>query len=320
MPGSTFDTPRLPRCGIGATTEAPPSRPALAAGVPMARLAANLALAHDGYASRREVAPMRALAMVILALSTVGCAPAGLLQLAPRETSHSSQANARWIASESSQSTVSASVERAWLDHLLFEVEVVNQSDSMLVVEPGQFSLTLSSSADLPDRRPPGPIAPASAERVRARLERESVVAPGLGEAAYQLAGLALATVVVAALVAGGEFPDLAPSDSEEQQAPAPDPHVSRRADAVRVLERLPQTLLGRTELAPGASVRGELWFPAHALRRSIQPEPADEHAPTEWSITSGSRPRRRHVEYGLTLRAPAALGGQQIDYFAWRE
>jgi len=262
---------------------------------------------------------MRSLATVILALSTVGCAPAGLLQLAPRETSHSSQARAHWIATESSRSTVSASFERAWLDHLLFEVEVVNQSDSTLVVDPGLFSLVLTSSDDSPDRRPPNPVAPESSERVLARLERESVVAPGLSDAVLELAGLAFAMVVVATLVAGGEFPDLAPSASEEQEEPAPDPHVARRAEAVQALERLPRRLLDRTELAPGTSVRGGLWFPVRALRRVIQPEPAGEDAASEWSITS-SRPQRRNVQYGLTLRAPAALGGQQIDYFAWRE
>ena len=241
---------------------------------------------------------MRALARVILALSTVGCAPAGLLQLAPRETSHSSRANARWIASESSQSTVSASVERAWLDHLLFEVEVVNQSDSALVVEPEQFSLTLSSSAELHDRRPPGPIAPASVERVRARLRWEYLVAPGILEEVPVFASTGcFVTVVGVALVER----NWNPTDG----ASPPDPRLARQAEAGLAIESLPQSLLGRTELAPGGSVRGRLWFPAKTLRRVIHPESPDQ---------------RRHIEYGLTLQAPAALGGQQIDYFAWRK
>lgn len=256
---------------------------------------------------------MRAIATILVALSTAGCAPVGI-ELVPRQTSGSSLVTPRWVGTESSQSSVSASYDRLWLDRLVFEVEVVNQSDSTLVVDPAQFSLTLSSSTGDPPRERVLHIAPDSPARVKWRIDRESVVAPGLGDAVAGLAGIALATVVVATIMQGGEYPDLESTPVE----PLPDPWAMRRAAASRMAERLGETLLHRTELAPRQQVRGELWFPARALRRVLGPRSV-EVPDREWSITQ-SVDRRRDAPCAITLRAPDALGGQEIDYFVWSE
>jgi hypothetical protein len=270
---------------------------------------------------------MRAIAMGVLALLATSCAPVGVFDLAPRETSASSRVGSHWVGTESSQATVSASFERTWLDHLLFEVEVINQSDSMLVVDPAQFSLTLSGPTDAVSPKPPRRIAPESPAQVLARLERESSVGPGLSDAALGLTAVVFAAVIVAAVVAGnanltfsGTATDSEPENELESPTSVFEPDRDRwglrRSDAGRALDESPVTLLQATELPPGRSVRGEIWFSARELRRVLGPRTFNKLA-GDMRITAGPR---RAADCALTLQAPAVLGGQEIDYFAWSE
>jgi hypothetical protein len=115
---------------------------------------------------------MRAVVIGILALLVGGCA-APAFDLVSRDPESPWLTGNRWVRTESSRATVSTSFDHTLADHLVFEVEVVNQSDSTLVVDPERFSYTLSSSGpDLPARlrRSVAAVAPAT---VVARLDRE---------------------------------------------------------------------------------------------------------------------------------------------------
>src|SRR5262249_10516066 len=148
----------------------------------------------------------------------------------------------RWVGMESNRATVSASYDRAWLDHLIFDVEVTNQSDSLLVVDPQQFSLTLSNPAgDLP-RRLRQRFTPESPARVRARLGREAAVGLGITDAAMGMAGLVLGTAILIAVVEGGV--DLSTDPTADCSTPTPfvDPLAVRREQARHARDSLPRT------------------------------------------------------------------------------
>jgi hypothetical protein len=66
-----------------------------------------------------------------------------------------------------------------------------------------------------------------------------------------------------------------------------------------RARERSIQHLLRHLALAPGESVRGELWLPARPVGRAMGSEPSG----------------RVSSFHDITLRTPDALGGQEIEY-----
>ena len=264
---------------------------------------------------------MRTLAIGILALLCGGCA-APALDLVSRDPEAPWLVGQRWVRTESSRATVTASFDRFWLDRLVFRVEVVNQSDSTLVVDPSQFSFTLASSA--------GSLSPALRKRftaedpdkVRTRLENASP--EGGGWAALMLVGAAAA---VALTVLGGDLVPAPPAETQvespgyasgsctqpETSDAGPDPPPAHddweASNFDRERARSIRDLLEPTELAPGASVSGEVWLPAKPLRKVLGAESSD----LGHGITA--RPAPAPADYALTLRTPDALGGQEIEY-----
>ena len=110
---------------------------------------------------------MRAVTIGILALLCGGCA-AGQFDLVPRDPEAPWLAGPRRVRVESSNTTINASYDGIWLDHLAFMVEVVNQTDSVLVVDPQRFALTLAMAG--PEEPYELPAAdPASIQAVRYR-------------------------------------------------------------------------------------------------------------------------------------------------------
>lgn len=265
---------------------------------------------------------MRVVVIGILALCCSGCA-APAFDLVSRDPGSPWQAGERWVRTESSRATVSASFDDYWLDHLVFEVEVVNQSDAPLVVDPRQFSFMLASSGnDLPrslNQRFPAE----DPDRVRARLARAT---PG-GDGMNALMFVGCVTVVALAVLAGTidaspnqdsayegpgfasgshahAWPENCPAEPDAQLAPddrTPAPDFERERD------RAIRALLPYTELAPGQTVRGEVWLPARPLRKVLD----------EWSGGHGitATPPSARADHVLTLLTPDELGGQEIDY-----
>jgi len=262
---------------------------------------------------------MRAVTMGILALMCGGCAAAPAFDLVPRDPEAPWMADQGWIRTESSRATVNASFDRTWLDHIIFEVEIVNQSDSMLVVDPEGFSYRLSSAGDDLPAKLKGSFAAVAPAAVVAQLDKEIARA---SDASFAVIGLSVLVVVAAfalnrvepAPAPQAELADQRSSGSagialHEGDSHEGDVRETRMSDPRRARELCLQALLPRTTLAPGAIVRGELWMPVWPLRKAVgsgSPE-------SSWSITAA--PAHAPADCGLTLRTPAALGGQGIEY-----
>ena len=263
---------------------------------------------------------MRAALIGILALLCGGCA-APAFDLVSHDPESPWLPGQHWVRTESSRATVSASYDVTWLDHLVFEVEVVNQSDAPLVVDPSQFSFTLASSTgDLP-RGLSQHFAAEDPHKVRTLLERAIPEHDGLGP--LVLVG---AVAVVALAILAGDLDAIPPPEAEDQDPgfrngsapctstqacvaePAPDDR-GPASEFERTRQRSLSELLQRTELAPGQSIRGEVWLPAKPLRRMV----SAESAPHGHGITATPAPAPS--DYALTLRTPDALGGQEVEY-----
>jgi hypothetical protein len=256
---------------------------------------------------------MRVAAMAILALLCGGCAAGPAFDLVARDPESPWLAGQRWVRTESSRATVNASYDRTFLNHLVFEVEVVNQTDAPLVVDPKQFTFTLASSSNNTPRGLRRRFSAEDPARVRARLDREVSGEQSLGGAVLGLAG---AVAVVALAVTVAEL-DPAPSDGQVYMDASDDRYqqavAAERAQTEehrRSCGHALRDLLARTELAPGQSVRGELWLPAWPLRRMVDADTQPDHGS---SITA--TPARAASDHALTLRTPDGLGGQEIDY-----
>jgi len=198
---------------------------------------------------------MRAVTIGILALLCGGCA-AGQFDLVPRDPEAPWVAGPRQVRVESSTATVKTAYDGIWLDHLAFMVEVVNQTDSVLVVDPQRFALTLATSA--PEE--PYELAAADPTSIRAVRYREEWICPFIGPCRWM------------------SWPV------------GPDEAILGR-------------LLRRTELAPGRSVRGEVWVPAWSLREAIRLTP---------TRVASAAPG---ADCQVTLHTPRELGGQEVEF-----
>lgn len=264
---------------------------------------------------------MRAVVIGMLALCCGGCA-APAFDLVSRDPESPWLTGQQWVRTESSTATVSTSFDRQWLDHMVFDVEVVNQSDTSLLVDPTQFTFTLASSGnDLP-RSLRQRFAAEDPDKVRKMLERAT---PGGGSPVDALMFVGCVAVVALAVLAGTidaspnqdsaslEDPGFSgasdrinlPANHPPLQPTADDPAMASSFDSER--ERSIRALLPLTELGPGQSVRGEVWLPARALRKVLGSESAGH------GITA--TPPRARTDHALTLRTPDELGGQEIDY-----
>jgi hypothetical protein len=87
---------------------------------------------------------MRAVAIGILAMLCGGCA--ARFDLVPRDPEAPWLAGQHVVRMESSCATVSAQYDDTCFDHLVFVIEVVNHTDSVLLVDPQRFTLTLAST------------------------------------------------------------------------------------------------------------------------------------------------------------------------------
>ena len=269
---------------------------------------------------------MRALLIIgILALLVGGCA-APAFDLVSRDPESPWLTGTRWVRTESSRATVSTSFVHTLADHMVFEVEVVNQTDSTLVVDPERFSYVLSSSDhDLPARLGRR-VAAASPATVVARLDKEgarvkreygrrnegavlAVLAGAVVVAAIALDLINVDTIESAVTTASSLIPSQIEVTGGTEPCVAPPPVAPPPPDPDGARERYVARLLQRVALAPGASVRGDLWLPAKPVMKAIEPGASA----SELSVTAPSP--RKLPDHQLTLRAPAELGGQEFEY-----
>lgn len=217
---------------------------------------------------------MRVVAFAILVLLCGGCA-SRRFDLVARDPEAPWLVGKHRVRMESSNATISASYDCTWLDHLVFVVEVVNQTDSVLVVDPQRFTLTLASTG------------PALPYRLRQRF------------------GAAHPEAIRAAPRGTAAVPDGEPRLVCGCFGPCHWVYPPAGPD-----EGIRRGMLHRIELPPGCSVRGEVWMPAWPLRKAIgYTPPEDDHL----GITAA--PAHAPADYQVSLHAPRELGGQKVEF-----
>jgi len=255
---------------------------------------------------------MRAVMIGILALCCGGCAAAPAIDLVSRDPESPWLVGQHWVRTESSRATVSTSFDRAWLDHLIFEVEVVNQTDSALVVDPTQFSYRLSSSGDDLPARLKGSFPAVPPKTVVSQLDKQISRRSDENLIVTGITVLAVVAAIAFNRVESVDIPELTAQSSSRSSRVAlydGDPGEQRVPDRRRAREMCLQALLPHTTLAPGASVRGELWLPAWPVYKAVG------SAPSENDLSITAAPARAPADHEITLRTPDALGAQEIEY-----
>jgi hypothetical protein len=260
---------------------------------------------------------MRRVAMPLLGLLIAGCAPATqVFDLAPHGVDAVPADGPAAVRIESTPATFVATFAGMWADLLVFDVEVVNHTDSTLVLDPAAFSYTLASrtihlAKSL--RRPVAALTPelaaAGIDRVLGAQERQHAVAAGF-QGMFDLVEFVF-DVFGRDYSGPGEREAQLDADLDHADAHSLANHAF---DEWAIQQRTTEydakaRMLHRTALPPGRAASGSLFLPGKVVRDALGPdEPGDPR-----SITAPvSQPAN---EFRLTLHAPAALGAQRIDY-----
>lgn len=262
---------------------------------------------------------MRTMAMGIVALLAGGCASAPMVDLVPSRAGVYPPASARDVRMESSNATVVAGFAGPWRQWLVFDITVVNRSDSVLEVAPEQFSISLTRSRGRKTRVLGRSVHAVASEQALDVLDRGQSRESFLWGALLGLEGAAMVANVVS-MVAGSAQESEDDQHAHEQLANdllvlargTVGAATARMDDLDDEHDRWTRSALLRRALAPGASVSGTIALPGAPFRRSLA---ACERAPDEslWTITGP--PTRPARGYRLTLQAPSNLGGQRFEF-----
>jgi len=261
---------------------------------------------------------MRTMAIGIVALLAGGCASAPMVDFLPRGAGTCRSANARDVRQESSEATVVASFAGPWRQWLVFDITVVNRSDSVLQVAPEQFSISLARSRGRRTRLLGRSIHAVGPERTLGVLDRGQSRESLLWGVLLAVEGAVMVANLASTIAASAEE---TPDEQDAHWQLADDLaslgrgtlHASeaRMEDLGDERYRWARSALLRTALAPGASVSGTISLPGSPFRRLLAPyEPLREG---DWTITGP--PRRPPGGYRLTLHAPSNLGGQRFEF-----
>ena len=258
---------------------------------------------------------MRTIAIGILALLAGGCAGGREFDLVPRDPQAPWQVGDHRVWTESSRASVSMAFDRPWFGYLVFDVEVVNRSDSALRVDPTHFSYSLASSDGQLPREVRRRFAALAPETAFPQLEKLVHRRSATGAITSFVATVVVLTAIAVNAVEFGDYSyssDEPGGDACAQSASAAADRETFETVAKtdqRILDQAAKRLLRVTELAPGATVRGELWMPAWPVKHAVGPE----KMANDPSITL---PKQHAATYqGLTLHVPAEVGGQEFDY-----
>ena len=262
---------------------------------------------------------MRMMALGIVALLASGCASAPMIDLVPSAAGAFQPASARDVRLESSNATVVAGFAGPWRQWLVFDITVVNRSDSLLEVAPEQFSISLTRSRGQKTRALGRSLHAVESQQALDVLDRGQSRESFLWGALLGLEGAAMVANMVC-MIAGATEESAEDQQAHEQLADnllvlargTMDAATARMDDLDDEHHRWARSALLRTALAPGASVSGAIAVPGAPLRGPLA---ACERAPYEsaWSITGPpSRPARG---FRLTLHAPSNLGGQRFEF-----
>lgn len=261
---------------------------------------------------------MRKLACLVLLLLSAGCEPAPILQLTSRDP------DARWLEGqqlvrhESDGVSVVASFERSLGMYLVFQVTIVNRSDSTLRIDPRDFNFTLATShgALRPAQQRPFPAVDPETEL--ARIDKissalESGHATGatldaIGDLAEAVVGVATAGSKTKAEQEAEEKSDL---ERAIERHEADETHARTMASLAESRDYWASRALRRTQLGPRESISGKIALPAGPIP-ALLARPEHSTSITTVHDRTGLPP---DAVLTLTLHAPTGCGARGMEF-----
>ncbi len=263
----------------------------------------------------------RAALLLFPLLAVAGCVSTPVFRLATDEP------DARWLSGQQIVGRDSAGVrtvvsfERTWGGYLIFDVAVVNHSDTTILVDPEAFRYTFEATRGDRRRALESPVAAVSPELAIATLDR----ALGVEQSAYetragiQFAGDALSVVAALATIGSKDDHDHdRDRDCEKHDHDDDDGESAALRDDVahdRAMTNLAELrnywasrALRITHVGPGQSVGGKVAFATAPLAKLTQTEYTGEA-----DIRRPSVPEK--VTAKLTLHCPAATPAAPIEF-----
>ena len=258
---------------------------------------------------------MRPAALVILALLLTGCMTVPVYRLTSFDPGARWSHGRQWVVHDSGGVSVEVSYDRCWSQYVLFHVVVTNFTDTMLRVDPAQFTYEVAG------------------EREHAKRRSRRYPAVDLEEAIHRLDQLAAsqqgahATFGFLGLLSGAAdlVNDIAESgkrtEEEQRQDDAEDAErealrqdeqsefESRMYSLEQERDRWATSALRKTDLAPGESVGGKLLLAAAPVQREVDT--------IDYARRTGGRKEweKKPPAARLSLFTPAHLGGERLEF-----
>jgi len=240
-----------------------------------------------------------------------------MVDLVPRDVAASVSTGARAVRMESTNATVIAQFAGPWRDWLVFDVTVTNHADSVLRVEPSEFSMTLSTAHGR--KRVGHAVKAVEPERTLARLDLGRSGEGSLWGVLLALEGLVMVADMAYAITNSAQLTQEDQDDHAQFRSDlaaicrgTAEKMDARMADRDDERERWMRSALARRLLEPGQSVGGAVALPGATLRRLVGPDEPEGHR-AEWAITGPTK--RPAGYYRVILHAPPALGGQRFEF-----
>ena len=261
---------------------------------------------------------MRKLACLVLILLAAGCEPAPILRLTSRDPGATWFQGQQLVRHEADGVSVVASFDRSLGMYLVFDVTVVNRSDSTLLIEPQDFNFTLASSGGelRPAQQKPFPAVDPEAEL--ARIDKvSSALESGHANGKMLEAVGDLAEAVVD--VAGAGSKTKAEQDADEkrdleqasERRQADETHERTMASLAESRDYWASRALRRTQLAPRQSISGKIALPAGPIPALLS---RPTHANSITSFDDGAALAPGDILI-LTLHSPIRTNAEGMEF-----
>jgi len=220
---------------------------------------------------------MRGLAFLAAFVLAAGCAPEPVFHLTARDSDARWRQGRQWVRHESGGVSLVASFDRTLGGCLVFDVLVVNRSDSPILIEPEAFNFTLASSGRELRAALRHPYPAVDPEAQLARIDKYlSAIEAGhaTGRVLDAIGGLGNAVLEVAEAGTRTEADQERDAQLDLERAcerhEADEAHESAIATLSQARDYWASRALRRTQLDPRQSVRGKIALPTGPMGRLL--------------------------------------------------